>query len=395
MVPKSVVLRRFALSHFFLEFQFWFPVWLLFLTERGFELTTIVLADGVFRFTMVALEFPLGVFSDRVGRKKTYILVAALAVTTYGGIIMINGRPMLFAVWILWGVFWAMASGSTSAYSYELIVLTNNQSRATSIFGFLRSVASIAALLSYLAAGFLFSITPTLPFIFNGVLALFALLIALTLPETSDVATESRADSQIHRQFFARLRKNSAFFAGSLLAALALIYFWSPRILMQPLFIEMELAPELISIVYFSYALAGIFAGFSAGRVQRKLGIRPTIFAGLFLLWLGIFLIALVEDTAVLFLFPLLSFGYFLALTVLEVFLHRQIENKHRASVMSAISFIGGAFIIFTRPALGILADRNGAIFAFMVWAILGFGFLIAAGLLARKLQSTRTTSTV
>ena len=57
--------------------------------------------------------------------------------------------------------------------------------------------------------------------------------------------------------------------------------------------------------------------------------------------------------------FPLLSFGYYLSQTLLEVTLHHQIDNKNRASFLSAISFVGGAVIIITRPGLGILADRK------------------------------------
>lgn len=387
MIAKGSALRRLAVAHLFLEFQFWFPVWMLFLTERGFELTTMVVADGVFRFTMVALEFPLGVLGDRIGRKRSYITISLLALTTYIAIVFIYGRFMLFATWILWGIFWAMSSGTTSAYTYEIIVMEGRKQSDVAVFGFMRAVSSVAALISLLAAGFLFTLQPALPFIFNGIFAFLALLIAFTLPAIPDSGEGAKYhEPQTFRTFLSLLNKNSIFLAISLLLALSLVYFWSPRILMQPLFIELGIQPWLISAVYFSYSLAGVIAGLSADKIRAIMGDKAAIITGFFMLWLGILLIALVPGITVLLFFPLLSFGYYLAQTILEVLLHHQLDNRNRASFLSAISFIGGTVIILTRPGLGLLADRNGAQFAFLVWALLGIGLLIVLCVLVLRL---------
>ena len=108
---QSRSLRTFAFIHFALECQFWFPVWLVFLVQKGFDLTTVVLADGIFRLTVVVMEFPMGYISDRIGRRNSYFWVAILSIATYVGIIYLDGVIMLFGVWILWGsimgtVFW-------------------------------------------------------------------------------------------------------------------------------------------------------------------------------------------------------------------------------------------------------------------------------------------------
>lgn len=374
MLPLSSSLRRLALAHFCLECQFWFPVWMLFLSHRGFELTTMVLADGVFRFTMVALEFPMGLFGDRVGRKRAYVLVAALAALTYTGITLIQGRLLLFVVWILWGVFWALASGTTSAYCYELIAAEGREEEAVGVLGFMRAVASTAALISHLAAGFLFAALPVLPFVANGVLALGALGLALTLPDPPQVAHRG---PRSFTRFLSSQRGNPSFFVGIALLAVALIYFWSPRILMQPLYMELGLGPAMVSAVYFAYSLAGVLAGLAAGTVQKLVGKKVAVLAGVGMLWMGVVLVAVVPGVGALVFFPLFSFGYYLAHTLLEVLLHRQMDNRHRASVLSAASFVGGLFIIVTRPGLGILADVEGTPFAFLVWAVVGVGVLV------------------
>lgn len=118
------------------------------------------------------------------------------------------------------------------------------------------------------------------------------------------------------------------------------------------------------------------------------MGTRPAILAGLGLLWLGVWLVALAPGRTALLFFPLLSFGYYLAQTLLEVVLHGQLENRYRASVLSAASFMGGVFIIVTRPGLGMLADAWSTPVAFLVWAVVGVAVAVACVALIRRLPS-------
>ena len=385
IIPKNQYIRRLAISHFLLECQFWFPIWMVFLTTRGFDLVTLVLADGVFRFTMVLLEFPMGIFSDWIGRKKTYSLICFLAIVTYIGIIMVDNPYMLFSVWILWGIFWALYSGVSSSYCYEIILLESIEDDSFNIFGFMTIVASGAALFSHLFAGFLYSIQSEFPFIINGVFALCGLFISLTLPEISKVKSKK---SLSFKEFIKIPFQNNMTIICSALLSIALIYFWSPRILMQPLFIELNLSFTTISITYFFYSFAGVLAGIYAIQFRKFLGDKLAIFTGFFSIWIGVILIGLIPGHFSLLFFPLLSFGYYTIQTLLEVMLHQELENHYRASILSVISLLGGIVIIFSRPFLGLLADLQNTSFAFSVWAFLGIFVIIIVKVSLQKLSS-------
>jgi len=392
MLPRSPVLRRFALTQFLLECQFWFPVWILFLDHRGFDLPTMVLADAVFRFSMVALELPMGMLGDRLGRKRTYLLIAATAALTYLGIGLVQGKPMLFSVWILWGAYWALSSGASSAYLYELIRQEEREQRLLPLYGFFRAVIHAACLFSHLAAGFLFEIHPALPFAVSGGFALAALAIGLTLPEITEAEARRpiQTSAQAAREVWRRARRHPAVGGGCVLLALLLLYFWSPRILMQPLFLELGLRAGTVSAVFFAYSLAGVLSGLSAHRFAAGMGERPSIWLGFALLWTGILLAGVLPGHWALGSFPLVSFGYFLSQTVAEVQLHRELEDRHRASILSAASFLGGAFILLARPGLGLLASAENPRTAFLAWA--GIGIPLAAGI-ALAMQRIRPAS--
>jgi MFS family permease len=294
-------------------------------------------------------------------------------VITYGAITQIHGPILLFGAWILWGFFWALASGTTSAYAYELIPEAQRPKRAVEVMGTLRAVASAAALVSYLLAGFLFELSPELPFAMNGLFALLALiLIATLLPDPSPMATAVRVKAKQSFRLLFSWRRSPIVARLLFLMALLMVYFWSPRIIMQPLFIELDLSAGFISLIFAGYSLAGIFAGALAASLKRILGQFSSMLLGLLLLWGGVVMVGIIPGvTAVLF-FPLVAFGFYLAATLLEALLHRHLQDSVRATALSAASFLGGVVIIGSRPLLGILADVFGSVVAFRVWGMAG-----------------------
>ena len=74
MSSLTSVKFRFGVIVTALEVQFWFPVWLLFLLDRGFTIGQAAFADALFRFVATAAEVPAGWLSDRIGRKRSLFL---------------------------------------------------------------------------------------------------------------------------------------------------------------------------------------------------------------------------------------------------------------------------------------------------------------------------------
>ena len=63
-------IRKSYLYRFLMEFQLWWPIWVIYLQrERGLSLTQITLLDLPFFFLMVLAEVPTGAIADRFGRR--------------------------------------------------------------------------------------------------------------------------------------------------------------------------------------------------------------------------------------------------------------------------------------------------------------------------------------
>lgn len=382
---RNRTIRTFAIAQFLLEVQFWFPIWLIYLLDKGFSLTTAVLADGVFRIASAACEFPVGVLADRIGRRRAYLTLAGGSVLTFAAITQIGSVGALFAVWVLWAVLWALSSGAASTYLYELCAQQVPEVNPARAFGLVRAVGSASVLVSLLAAGYLYEADPRLPFAVTAALAAVAFLLALTLPEIrgsrvvstlSSVAADVRGaarDARVRRAVW--------------LGALLLLFGWSARILFQPLVLDLEMSAEATGWMYAVFAAASLVGGLAAGYVDAPR--RWLALAAAFLLIFGA-LVATSQATWLgpfLFL-PLMGFGYAIGTTVLEVYTNEVTPRPVRATIFGLVASLAGIGIAVARPGLGILSGDRSVAFAFAAWAAVGVVLLGLAIPAIRRLRS-------
>ncbi|MBK6563235.1 MFS transporter [Candidatus Amarobacter glycogenicus] len=104
------------------DFQLWIPAWIVFLTiERGFSLTQVTAAEGLYLIGVLILEVPTGAVADRYGRSKSMALGAAVL----GGAVLIFAFTQSFAVllasFLLWSVASALMSGADMALLFDTL----------------------------------------------------------------------------------------------------------------------------------------------------------------------------------------------------------------------------------------------------------------------------------
>ena len=65
---------KFYLYQFLLNFQLWWPIWVIYLTEeRGLSLGQVTLIDVPFWGSIIALQIPAAAIADRWGRRPTLL----------------------------------------------------------------------------------------------------------------------------------------------------------------------------------------------------------------------------------------------------------------------------------------------------------------------------------
>ncbi|MBI5859100.1 MAG: MFS transporter [Sphingobacteriales bacterium] len=120
----------------------------------NFTADSITIAAYVFyNLVYAAASYPMGVLADKLSFRKIIILGFVLFAITYGGFAFKPSVPVIFGLFIIYGLYAAATEGIIKAW---ITNLSGKQNVATAI-GFYTSCESICTLLASIIAGILWS----------------------------------------------------------------------------------------------------------------------------------------------------------------------------------------------------------------------------------------------
>lgn len=210
------------------------PVLSLMLLSRGLNASTLALATGIFALTVVLLEVPSGVASDRWGRRRVY-LVAQLA--GMAGDLALALSNAAFPGMAFMGAYTAFESGSLSSLYFQRWIDTRGTQslpQATVRMNVLETGGlALGALVGGMVGGA--SPTPLLPYapllLARFVLRLGAVAAAAGIPADRPLP-RSTAQAGAWRQLL-RTRTLLVLLAGNIILGAALgnlELYWQPRL---------------------------------------------------------------------------------------------------------------------------------------------------------------------
>lgn len=137
----------------------------------GFAIKDVVLLYALFNIAFVIVSAPIGKLGDLIGRKKIIALSYIIYILMCVGFIFAYTKIHIIALFVLFGVFYAIDEGQSKAY----VVDYEKKRRATAIGTYYFTVGLIY-LPASLIAGFLWKINPNYAFFFAGAMSLAALI---------------------------------------------------------------------------------------------------------------------------------------------------------------------------------------------------------------------------
>ena len=147
----------------------------------GFPDSQVVLLYFVYNLSASLLAIPFGAGSDRVGRKRVLVAGYLVFSLVYLGFAFVTSRPLLVAVFILYGLYTAMVAGVERAFIAEIAP----PALKGTMLGLHGTLVGVALLPASVIAGFLWQAAGSFaPFLFGSLLSLAAaLVLALGLRE--------------------------------------------------------------------------------------------------------------------------------------------------------------------------------------------------------------------
>ena len=132
----------------------------------------------LFNATYVATSYPMGVLSDKIGRRKLIIAGWFVYGLTYLGFALATKEWQAWVLFAIYGIYYGMVEGNAKAFIADLVPA---EKRGTA-YGLFQGIVGVMILPASVIAGWLWSaVSPSSTFYFGGALALLAMLGMLVL----------------------------------------------------------------------------------------------------------------------------------------------------------------------------------------------------------------------
>lgn len=344
----------------------------LFWQERGMNVQMVVYAEIIYAATVILLEIPSGILSDKFGRKKLLVLDGLLSACELL-ILLFANRFWMFALAIcLSGVGKALSSGSENALLYDSLLASGKEADFEKHLGRIAAIDFAGSIIAALSGSLLASF---LHMEFNYMLSvgsmLLSFLVALTLVEPP-MLTRSDQESTDVRHYVKEsvsvfLSKPTLLIyvtTGAILGAcrIYLDEFW------QLILGEINVPVAFFGVVSAAIMLCGIPGNLLAHKLKRRfrfVRLLTTVIAVNILCYAGIFV-----TRNLLCLLPIFVISLAAGVTdpLVMGYLHHNTESGVRATVESFFSL--GLRLISVLVGLGFGAIST----AYSV--LTGFGLL-------------------
>lgn len=326
------------------------PVLSLMLLSRGATIETISLIIGLYSLTVIAAEFPSGVFADLYGRKNAFLLSCVLSLVSYCVFLFSRSAVILLIGMVSNGLSRAFASGSIEALMIDQSSLQGLPlERVTARLSILESAglaggALVGGLLAEIGTRYSANILVNLL-----TAALLTLLAVLFLQETPRGKAQSEPAS--HLQLFRAQVKDSFAFAKQRGTIRVLLVFSvlmgfalnAVEIYWQPALSSFESAKWVFGVVSFGGFAFVMLGSWLSEKLLRR---HPKAGIGLLLLLkaplgIGLILFSLTGSA-----YSIIGIYFVLYLfiggsgVVESTLLNQLAPGSHRASILSLFSLL-------------------------------------------------------
>lgn len=326
------------------------PVLSLILLSRGATIETISLFIGLYSATVIAAEFPSGVFADLYGRKTSFLLSSVLSLVSYTLFLFSRSGVLLLIGMIINGFSRAFASGSFEALIIDQATENNFPlERVTARLAILES-AGIA--IGSLAGGLLADIGSRFSFNLGTNIAVSAVLIVLVASFVREAPREhAQHAGKTHLQMFRAQMQESLSFAkqrGIIRILLVLCLLMGLSLSVIEIYWQPALKPYQTS-----YWIFGLVSSLAFGFVILGSWLAEKLLSKYKKSWLGLLLLlkAPLGIGLILFSFATSEFsiiGIYLGLYLLigsgsvveNTYLNQLAPANSRASILSLFSLV-------------------------------------------------------
>ncbi|HET9201219.1 MAG TPA: MFS transporter [Dehalococcoidia bacterium] len=383
---------------FFLNFQFWWPIWVIYLTDlRGLSFTQVAILEAPFFLSMVLIQVPAGIFADRHGRKLTICIgtfLSALSIVAFG---TADSYLLILGTYVIWAWSLAIMQSADSAFMYDSLKMIGEEGRFPEVMGRSQAIFNIAILASMLVgAPLAASVGLDRAVQLSAISSLAALGMALTLreptlrvegvrPGVRDFVRESYAIGKRDRRIPLLMILYGFLGVGSIATA---VFF-------QPFLDGHGVDVANVGYLQAPARVFGALGALSAFWLARRAGEMRSLYLIAGSATAAYAVLGVWDSIGAFIMFPVISMVSAAAIPLITNMLNQRIPSERRATVLSAGQLTLALVMAGFSPLLGSIADAYSLTVGFLAGGVvIGTGSLLALVALGAGSQLPREPAT-
>ncbi|MBJ6802726.1 MFS transporter [Geomonas propionica] len=349
--------------------------------HAGLSLTQILLLQSIFSVATLALDYPAGYVSDRLGYRCALNISALLGIVGWGIYVWADSFATVLAAEIVLGMSLSFISGSDSALLYETLRAQGEEQNYARHQGRMHGLAQAGEAAGAILAGVIYAFEPRLPFILQVAVWCAGLLVTRQLVDVprAHAPVRSHLAEALATARYA-FRENRHLRYTILLNTVLGVASFYPVWLIQPYMQHAGVPVAWFGPVWAGANLTVALCALASHRLYGRLGDRGMVLLFLVLVAVGYLGLGLAGGIGGFLFYYLLTCMRGLRGPMMLAHTQRESASANRAATLSLQSVSFRLLFVATGPLVGRLADQGGVGHSFY---LLFYTFLVTLPVLA------------
>jgi MFS family permease len=341
-------------------------LWVIYLQrERGLSLSQAALIDVTFFVAATLGEVPTGIVADRLGRKRSLAIGAALVGASTLAWALAPTMALIVVAYTCLGVGYTFLSGADDALFYESARRAGRSHDYTRLAGRAGATMTVAFAAGGVASGLLASVSLTLPFLAAAAsyVGLFAVVLTFheLAPDRNASADRPQRSVSTLRAAITLLRTRPPLrYPAIYLAVVPVAALILETLLVQPQAVAFGIPVAGIGALAMGLQITGAAGAMLSDRLARRSGETAIVWAAPVLIVAGLVLLARLQAPPALAFIGVVGLVTAIQRPILYNRIQTEVPDDVRATVLSILSLASTAIAGITQTLLGAVADRSG-----------------------------------
>lgn len=338
------------------------PIWIVYLTDfRGLTLGQVGLMEAFFWAVAIATEIPSGAFSDRFGRRPTFIAGNVIQAAGIALFALAGNFPLLLASYVLWAGGIAFHSGNLEAYLFEALAAEGREDDFAAAIGRVSAISIVAVSIGAVGGALLAGTTDMRAPIFLSAglfLAAVPVVAALQEPPRARRATPL-SYTQTLREGARALRTNPPVALMILFGMAFAIAATAGMLLDQPFLLGHGVPVAAFGLFIAPVQLAAAAGALVAYRLPRAIGFNRSMALLFVLPTVVLVLMGVIDHVAAFAGFAITRTVFAMRMPLAIDYINRRTPSDVRATVLSVQPLGQSIVLAVAAPLVGLIAERS------------------------------------